>query len=119
MVAALQIQRLGAAIGIEPAAVVDHHVQASRFTLGCLWRSICDGWMLKFHLEKDRYLPRTTRGIDLLWHACKRLGRALFNPRLAPHQRLEDIFYCAAALRIAAAWLRVMIERFAKPKFWD
>ena len=51
--------------------------------------------------------------------AEERLGRALLSPRLAPHQRLEDIFYCAAALRIAAAWLRVMIERFAKPKFWD
>jgi len=119
MVAALQIQRLGAAVGIEPAAVVDHCVQTSRFTLFNLWRSICDGWMLKFHLEQDLFLPGSLRAVDLVWHACKRLGRALFSPRLAPHQRLEHLFYGAAALRIAAAWLRMLIERFTKPQFWD
>jgi glycosyltransferase involved in cell wall biosynthesis len=63
LVAARLIQRLGYTIAIEPAAVVEHHVAADRFTLEHVRRTLPAGYHVGHLALRDGYLPAASSAI--------------------------------------------------------
>jgi glycosyltransferase involved in cell wall biosynthesis len=63
LVAARLIQRLGYAIAIEPAAVVDHHVAPDRFTREHIRRTLPAGYHVGHLALRDGYLPAASSAL--------------------------------------------------------
>lgn len=57
LVAALQIQKLGYKIAIEPRAVVYHDVDRDRFTFAHIWHHVLSDKLVRYQMQKDGFLP--------------------------------------------------------------
>ena len=57
VVASILIHRMGYDVAIEPAAIVDHCPSANRFTFKHVWKSIIQGTLVTYQIQKNLYLP--------------------------------------------------------------
>ena len=99
IVAAALVARLGQTIVVDPAAEVLHRPDASRFTLGHVWRRIQAAKREEHAQERDGYLPRAMTPATILRSIATHVRRATMS-RHPPHARLEQLMHAIAEARL-------------------
>lgn len=116
VVAALLLQRLGYAIGVEPAARVVHDVDPARFTPGELARTIFGGFDLRIPLELDFYMEREAHWPRLLWQALGHLRHAAYAARKDRFEAIASALFAAAHARLALRQIALELHRWRIPR---
>jgi polysaccharide pyruvyl transferase CsaB len=114
LVAARLVQRLGYTVAIEPAAVVDHHVTADRFTREHIRRTLPAGYHVGHLALRDGYLPAVSSAIG-----------AAFVPLMTSHvdrtvpegryRRLDAWYRKRAQLGVLWRVIGDMVRRVRRP----
>jgi glycosyltransferase involved in cell wall biosynthesis len=109
IVAASLVQKMGWKVGIEPKAEVIHHVDAARFSLSYLWKSIRASRRSWYQVQRDLYIPRETSLGDIL----RRIGNAF---RSIKAESAVKIFFTLYGEGTLIFWLtKDLVLRLRKP----
>lgn len=109
VIAARLIQQMGWSIGIEPAAVVRHHVDPARFSLRYVWDAIWSARRTWYQTQTDGYFPMEI-GFK---HSARRIFNALKSWR---EESVVKVAFTFLAELATAAWvLKDFLLRLRKP----
>lgn len=115
IVAALDIQRLGMKVLVEPAARVRHMIDPSRYTRRHLYRMMRDAYRTRLRLEQDLLIAERARAGDNLWHGAKRLARAATARNKG--ERVYHLFTGICCLRLGIRIVGMHLERLMRPRY--
>ncbi len=114
IVAAIDIQRLGRKVLIDPRARIRHLIEPTRFRLRSLWQMTIDNYRTRLRLEQDLLIPERARLTDNLWHGIKRIGRALAPSRAPIPERIEHLLTAAGCIWLSGAIAHMLSVRLLR-----
>jgi len=90
IVAASLARKLGAGIAVEPRATIEHRPDRSRFTPEYVRRTIRAGTLVSYYLQRDLYIPKWQRPLDVLEQIGRRMFRIVTGRGASPFRRMEQ-----------------------------